>query len=358
MTTIGGRVRIAMRSAGTQQKQLAERVGMTPDALSRALNDQRGFAATELAAIAVELDADVHELITGAPDPHRLVLSARHAFDHETGSRSVDGLDGDRALIADVRLAFAQAGDLQPGAELSTDVEQVRRLLPKEFVRTFIDHLAEIAVDVVRIAGLSTAYSFTVEGRSVILLPENGNWFYENWSLAHELGHLALGHSGVIPGSSEFDAREGEANAFAAELLLPEARMRGRTWDEVGLRAVAELIWEWGVSTDALRRRLSALGLEPSPEVQEVLTWTTQKLLRRHWSGAKLGDPITRRMTEAGERRFPAWLQEAHLERIAEGAVGKGTLAWMLGVPAETLEVDEPEGSTELSDNALAALLG
>ena len=89
-----------------------------------------------------------------------------------------------------------------------------------------------------------------------------------------------------------------------------------------------------------------------------MLTWTTQKLLRRHWSGAKLGDPITRRMTEAGERRFPAWLQEAHLERIAEGAVGKGTLAWMLGVPAETLEVDEPEGSTELSDNALAALLG
>src|SRR5690625_5325717 len=65
MTTISGRVRTAMRSVAIQQKQLAERVGMTPDALSRALSGQRGFAAVELAAIAAELDADVHELITG-----------------------------------------------------------------------------------------------------------------------------------------------------------------------------------------------------------------------------------------------------------------------------------------------------
>src|SRR5690625_5969486 len=89
MTTISGRVRTAMRSVAIQQKQLAERVGMTPDALSRALSGQRGFAAVELAAIAAELDADVHELITGTADPHRLVLSARHSFDHETGARSV-----------------------------------------------------------------------------------------------------------------------------------------------------------------------------------------------------------------------------------------------------------------------------
>src|SRR5690625_6117410 len=58
MTTISGRVRTAMRSVAIQQKQLAERVGMTPDALSRALSGQRGFAAVELAAIAAELDAE------------------------------------------------------------------------------------------------------------------------------------------------------------------------------------------------------------------------------------------------------------------------------------------------------------
>nr|WP_157773603.1 XRE family transcriptional regulator [Brachybacterium vulturis] len=358
MTTIGGRVRTAMSSAGMQQKQLAEQVGMTPDSLSRALNDQRGFAAVELAAIAAELDADVHELITGAPDPHRLVLSARHSFDHETGSRSVDGLERDTALLDDVRLAYAQAGTARPGAALPTDVEQMRRLLPEGFVRRFIVHLAEIEVDVVRLGGLSTAYSLKIDGRPVILLPESGNWFHENWSLAHELGHLVLGHEGVIPGASGFETRERAANIFAAELLLPEARLRQMDWGRAGLPVLAQLVWDWGVSTDALRRRLNAHGLEPSSEVETALAWTTQKLLRRHWTGANAGDPITRRMTEAGERRFPAWLQEAHLERIAEGAVGKGTLAWMLGVPSDSLEVDEPDGAMELSDDAIAALLG
>lgn len=358
MTTIGGRVREAMRHAGMQQKQLAQRVGMTPDALSRALSDQRGFAAVELASIATELDADVHELITGQPDPHRLVLSARHTFDHETGERRVDGLDGDRALLADVRLAYAQVSPAPRGDDLPAGVEEVRSLLGHDFVRSFVDRLAEIGVDVVRIRGLSTAYSLFVEGRPVILLAESGNWFFENWSLAHELGHLALGHVGVVPDAAGFDAKEGAANAFAVELLLPESRLRDHDWGQLSLSTVAELVWEWGVSAEALRRRLDTLALEPSDHVAEALTWTTQKVLRRHWAGAKEGDPITRRMSEAGERRFPAWLQEAHLDQIARGAVGKGTLAWMLGVPAETLEVDEPDAPQELSDDALDALLG
>lgn len=35
-----------------------------------------------------------------------------------------------------------------------------------------------------------------------------------------------------------------------------------------------------------------------------------------------------------------------------------GFSGWMLGVPADSLEVGEPEGATERSDDALAALLG
>ena len=100
------------------------------------------------------------------------------------------------------------------------------------------------------------------------------------------------------------------------------------------------------------------LGLEPNSQIDEALGWSTQKLLRRYWTGARIGDPISVRMTEAGERRFPTWLKEAHLERIAAGEVGKGTLAWMLGVPAESLEVDEPAPRPEIDDARLDALLG
>lgn len=42
-------------------------------------------------------------------------------------------------------------------------------------------------------------------------LSAKGNWFRENWDLAHELAHLIGLKS------------EDEANAYAAELLLPAA---------------------------------------------------------------------------------------------------------------------------------------
>ncbi|HEX7349993.1 XRE family transcriptional regulator [Brachybacterium sp.] len=354
MTTIGGRVRAAMRGAGMQQKELAERVGMTPDALSRALSDQRGFAAVELASIAIAIGADVHELITGDPDPHRLILSARHAVEHDTGARRVDGLEEDAALLTDVRRAYAQAGTVPESEPLPADVEHVQRLLPEGFVRGFIDHLALLGVDVVCIENLSTACSAIIEARPVILVPATGNWFSQNWSLAQELGHLVLGHEGVVPGAHGSEAREREAHRFAADLLLPAEQLRETDWLRAEAPAVAELVWVSGVSTEALRRRLGALGLEPSSATAEALTWTTQKLLRRTWAGATVGDPISERMDDAGRRRFPGWLREAHLERIAEGAVGKGTLAWMLGVPAESLEVDEPERGAELSDDDTA----
>ena len=157
---------------------------------------------------------------------------------------------------------------------------------------------------------------------------------------------VQIGHGAAVAGLGPGDG------------LLPAVTLQQIDWAEIRPAEVAELVWTWGISTGALSRRLKKLELTPSAEVAEVLTWSTQKLLRRHWTGAKVGDPITRRMRDAGERRFPTWLQEAHLEQIAEGAVGKGTLAWMLGVPVTSLEVDEPAAAEELSDDALAELIG
>lgn len=358
MNSIGERIRAAMRAVSMTQKQLAERVGMTPDALSRVLSGQRGLAAVELAQISRELDADMHELVTGEPDPHRLVLSARHQYDHETGERRLDGASGDRVLLENIRLAYAQAGKVPAARQLHHDVEGARALLRSDFVRPFVDRLAEIDVDVVRLNDLSTAYSFLVEERPVIVIPGTGNWFYENWSLAHELAHLSLGHHGVLKGAPGYEEREAAANDFAAELLLPSEFMHSVAWQDLGLPELAELVWERGISTEALRRRANALGLVMSPPVADAVLLSTQKLLRRHWTGARYGDPITQRMTEAGGRRFPSWLKAAHLEQIAAGAIGKGTLAWMLEVSADALEVDEPAPAEELDDTDLDKLLG
>ncbi|MDR0592016.1 MAG: helix-turn-helix transcriptional regulator [Bifidobacteriaceae bacterium] len=57
------------------REMFAEAVELTPDELSRVLSGQRGVSSLTLLRIAQALDADWHELLTGEPDPRRMVLT-------------------------------------------------------------------------------------------------------------------------------------------------------------------------------------------------------------------------------------------------------------------------------------------
>jgi hypothetical protein len=361
MSSIGGRVLQSLEQIcpDLRHREVAEQIGMTPDAFSRALSGTRRFASIELARLSELIGADLHWLITGQPDPNRLSVAARHDFDHATGRRAVPGLEGDARVLEDIALAYRQAYPEPTGSGTwPRSPAAVREALGVGFVRPFADRLERhLGIGVVRVAELSTAYSFTVGGRPVIAIPATGNWFRENWDLAHELGHLVLGHHDDGISAADADRHESAANAFAADLLLPADTLRGIGWDSMPDEDLARLVWDWGVSTDALCRRLNALtGHIPAP----VARWAagpTQRLLRRHLSIGSELDEITTRMEQAAQRRFPLSLQEAHLERVASGAVGRATLAWMLGIDADALEVDSPEIS-EVDADDLAAALG
>lgn len=366
METIGQRVQKRFTEAcpGEPQKLLAERIGMTPDGLSRALRGQRSFSSIELARIADVLDEDLHWLITGTPDPHRLVVAARHDYDFESGRRSVPGRDGDDGVLKNLGLAYRQAFQDAPlpASELPPTPGEVRAILGEGYVRELADRLEqELGVDVVRLEGLSTSYCFCIAGRRVIVVAATGSWFRENWSIAHELGHLVERHTDSEVSTEAGHAHEAQANAFAAELLLPASEMQAMDWEHIDAAELARRVWELGVSTDALERRLSSLSIARSPLVTEWSTQPTQRLLRRHWTGWRglfFVDPITRRMDEAASKRIPLGLQEAHLELIAKGALGKGTLAWLLGVDADDLEVDMPVADEEIDTDELARALG
>jgi Zn-dependent peptidase ImmA (M78 family) len=359
---VGGRVRglIEQLEPARTQVEIAREVELTPDALSRALSGQRAFSALELARLAELLDADIHWLITGQPDPRRLVVAARHDFDFDSGRRQVPGRSGDQSVLDDIGLAYHQAYRGEPPEvvrSLPEDIAKTRAALGSGFVRPFIDRLEDVlGVDVVRVRELSTSYCFTIAQRHVIAVVATGNWFRENWSLAHELAHLVKGH---LDAEQRAD-HEAEANAFAAELLLPAETLRSLDWSRVTAAEVAERVWEFGVSTDALARRLSWLDIQVSAEVFALLEQATQRLLRHHWVGRKSGsnDEITLRMDSAATRRFPVSLQHAHLEKIASGALGKGTLAWMLGIAADELEVEAPDESARIDSDTLSVELG
>jgi len=343
--SIGLRVAQALPS-GISQKEIAQQIGMTEDAFSRALRGQRGFSAIELANLAEVLDADIHLLITGQPDPNRLVPSARHNFDPESRARTVEDAAGDQLVLSDVALAYRQAASVveSVASTIPTDLASTVDALGPSFVRCFIERLAVMGIDVVRLSGLSTTYSLYFGDRAVIVLKETGNWFNENFGLAHELGHLTLGHRGVLASEDQrVTSEEYAANAFAAELLLPRDLMCSVGWSSISAADLASFVWDRGISTATLRNRLDNLGLAITAATRALLSQTTQRLLRHHWVANESGDPITDRMSSASARTFPTWLKDAHLDGIAAGRLQKHTLAWMLGVDADELEVEEPE---------------
>lgn len=363
MTTIASRAKALVMASSRTQADVAAAIDMTPDAFSRALNGSRGFGALELADLARELGADLHELITGEPDPSRLVVSARHRYDHSTGERAVDSLEADQLLLENIRLVYRQALPFDPSPALPSSIASLRETMGSKFSRNFIEQVELLGVDVIRMEEVGTAWSLSLPGlgRNIILVPTSTNWFRQNWDLAHELGHLVLGHENVVPGAPATSEAEVAANAFAAELLLPQERMKEFTAGSPKASDVADLLWETGVSAPALSHRLASLELDLPRKISGILEAKTQRILRQHGNftqDRRELDPITARMDAANTRRFPVWLTNTHTERVADGSLARGSLAWMLGVSSEDLDVGEPELGSPLSPSELEDLLG
>jgi Zn-dependent peptidase ImmA (M78 family) len=103
----------------------------------------------------------------------------------------------------------------------------------------------------------------------------------QRFTLAHELGHHRIGHGYVVDGPAAIagrhrrDQREVEANAFAAELLLPRAGVAA--WGErhvsgaVTLEHVVLVAHEHGVSAQAARYALTTAGVLRDPVRERAL---------------------------------------------------------------------------------------
>lgn len=373
-STVGQRVREAVNRAfpdgDRTDSSIAAEIDIKPDAFSRAMSGNRAFSSLEIARLADLLSEDVHWLITGAPDPLRVRIAARHAWDSGTREHHLPDAPADDETLDGIALAYRQANPWRtdPAQALPTEPGAVRAALGDDFVQTFADRAEQVlGVDVVRIQSLSTDYSFTIGERRVILLKSEPHWFRSNFSLAHEIAHLALGHHDVT--SKHADSKyEAPANRFASELLLPEEEIRGIDWAASNEADLARHLWSYGVSTEALANRLNTLNL-PVPAILTARPeGSTMRLLRRQrdalpamtYPGTPFAviDPITHRFNAAAERRIPEALIAAHLDGIASGRLNKGTLAWLLEVAPDDVEVDEPLAPEALTTDQLISALG
>ncbi|MEV0291107.1 XRE family transcriptional regulator [Kribbella sp. NPDC050820] len=358
LLAVGERIRSQM-PPGLSQRRLAGLVDMTPDALSRALNGQRGFSSIELASLADSLGVDIYWLITGRADPLRVDVAARHFWDPVQAQRVNPGREADDKILEKVVAVYRDAYPDGPSVspDLPAEPGAVRSRLGRDFVRRFAEQIeAAFAIDVLRIPELSTDYSLRIGGRSVILLTSTPNWFRNNWSVAHELGHLVLGHHA---GRGVEKANEQPADEFAAALLLPEDRVREINWSHIDGTELAKFVWDAGVSTEALRNRLRKLRLKPHADASAALEQPTQHLLRRHLTtlrgyGAGV-DAVVEREAESTGRMFPIRLIADLSHRVRSGQADPAALAWVLNVPVD--EIDFPEPDDEAASREYEELL-
>ena len=99
-------------------------------------------------------------------------------------------------------------------------------------------------------------------GRQVFIVFNNSKSVVrKRFSVAHELGHLHMGHvhgnSSIDLGSTNFD--EQEANHFAANLLMPPTMLRKDI--KSGMKDVDNLAKRYNVSTEAMWWQIDKSGL-------------------------------------------------------------------------------------------------
>lgn len=200
--------------------------------------------------------------------------------------------------------AFMHAGVRDAEAELATASGRPTLAGPargQERARAALAGARELPVDIRKIAeqlgfpvqerALPPGQRGTIGrdgGRVVIAIAARGGYTDAElrWIIAEELGHAALGHTALVassaPGAGPAIAEprrreeEREARAFAAEVLMPEEKVRARFAElapridqTLGMRqretetdeVVHLLARMFGVTPTALRRRLEELGL-------------------------------------------------------------------------------------------------
>lgn len=104
-----------------------------------------------------------------------------------------------------------------------------------------------------------------INGQAVCSIRDTDTSQRMRFTLAHELGHYALGHGGGFRDNSasfnlnNYDQREVDANAFAAELLMPK-RAVDYVIQEKDITDFTQLAMLFDVSTPAMKYRLKKLG--------------------------------------------------------------------------------------------------
>ncbi|MCU1470013.1 MAG: hypothetical protein JWQ39_1162 [Glaciihabitans sp.] len=272
--------------------------------------------------------------LPASPDPFLIRLAGRHSYDRVShGYLRADEADGPPMLDAVVR-AYRE---VYPVPAIPPDLPRLEVAgafaalwdSGGDFIPDFAASIeSAFGIDLLRMPAVGGDFALEISGRPIIVVGETPNWFFQNWSIAHELGHILRGDLAEL-GAPVASSRtiERAANAFAAELLMPRLGLDHVDWDLIQPGSIAEYVWGTGVSTKALASRLASLKRPVSPLTRKTLALPTKTLVSQFVEA----DAIAARAAQSATRRIPSDLVDAHLAAVAEGKLGSGSLEWLLG---------------------------
>lgn len=219
----------------------------------------------------------------------------------------------------------------EPNAEKSAAL--LREELGEGFSLDFVSRVeGRLGIDVIIVPLQGPGYSMTLGGKRVVVIAASEHWFRSSFTLAHELGHF-FDPCADLGGAAGRDYAENAANAYAAELLMPEKQIRSQCWATA--EDVAQAVWTLGVSTKALKARLAFLRIEVPVAVSAALDMTTPRLLSSHLpQSVATPDEVTLRAAAWARRRFPTHLLTSLRLAVEQGKAPQASLNWALGVPA------------------------
>lgn len=249
---MGERVRLARTARGLSQEDLARKVDLTRPAISQIESGKRGIDSVELVAISKALQKPLEFFLEDSPDEEtQFSILFRADEISETDRvivedfrdlcRSYSHLEHLLQLEAKIDIptwscsATSQRAAIAEGERIAKDTRNVLSL-GSDPISNLSSLLENRGIRVwKRPLDKSSAWGFSVTSSDLgwcIFVNSACSATRQNFTLAHEFGHLIMDHNhkttiyseaaSIELGKPSRDLHESRANAFAAAFLMPE----------------------------------------------------------------------------------------------------------------------------------------
>jgi len=384
---IGARVREVREMVGMKAQDLGSQIGLDPSAISNIERGKRSIKGDELTAIAKALGVSVLALLEGDSLLARLPVSPRTSNGVMLKGEVLERLTG----IAELHEILAEWESERtnysfPAVDTDQWLDQASSLA--SWARENLGYVAAESnhfIDLVQAIEENLNIDVLVEARAdedfagASVTDSEYSLIYVNaeqpitralFTLAHELGHVLV-QDGSFVVDEDLVAnsdRERFANAFAAELLLPEEEIRALIGDSSpDALTLCTLLARYGSSYETLIYRLHNLRIIDAMG-RDKLKKIGLRGLMSQIEDVDLEARLFARIRKFPARHAPVPMTKRAFSGYKRGIISSRPLASLLGVSPEivtaameldaAVELNEAVGSIDISNDSASDLYG